>query len=238
MKMTFYYFTKLPYELQSYIFSINAVILKLSPYISTSVLKVCKEALGNCKIDIKEFKQYITSIVPEHVYIYKYIDEICIINKLWLIQPPLLKNQYRFVYKNSVETIKIEDNNIVMMYDYMDKNIANFDTKSGQYQHDLLTQYFIYQSRLSLQDVHCYAQNKIINNLILTKSQYDLSHMIDLLSWYMYLRTNLLQFPVKLQRNQYYDYKIMDNDPVVITQLTKDCDVLYKQLYQQLKQLS
>ena len=90
----------------------------------------------------------------------------------------LLKNQYQFIYKNSVETIKIEDHSIVMIYDYTHKNIANFDTKSGQYQHDLLTQYFIYQSRLSLQDMHSYAQNKIINNLILTKSQYDLSQLI------------------------------------------------------------
>ena len=236
--MTFYNFEKLPYELQVMIF--NHADIKLSPYISKNIYKICLDALGNIRLNINEVNKYIQKFSPEYIAIFTIYDDTSKIKyrivKLWLNQSPTIANQYTFNYRKMREEIEVVDNNVYLSR-YSDAVIINKgkDSHNPKSHNDLLNQYFIYKLRTSCQSLSNYAKNKVINKLKNYSKQLDLNHRLGLLSWYMFLRTNLLLFPVRLETNRYFDMDINGNGTNQLDALKIDCQHLYQQLLHQIE---
>ncbi len=239
-------FEQLPEELQIMILSVDEATLKLTPYISKNIYKICLRALSHIKISISEMIHYINHYSPNSIHILSIYDELekkYVVATLTLIDPATECNKYKFKYRMVSETVIINNDHVSLTHTIYDGVVSKFHkTTHTKTELDFLTQYFIYQLRISCHTLSSYAKNKIINRLKLYKNPLDLNCYVDLLSWYMYLRTNLLRFPVTLKRNYYYDYKIIvDNkgytNDVIFETLKTDCHYLYKQLLEQIDKL-
>ncbi len=240
---TFDYFEALPEELQADILSRD--VLKKSPYISKSSNKVTKTNLCQLSITNQEIINYVERESPENIYLFLLkavnIENKFVVNKFNL--NPGKKIQYRCLF----EAVKLKYDMITI--DYVHLGFFEFKDLISPCEPDLLSSYFIYQNRLSCQHLPNYAKNQIIKILKLKNS--PKSSYVDLLSWYMYLRTNLLRFPVQLLKNDYINYEVFldDKDHILtiepymeietmLNKLKLDTEHLYNQLLYHINQLS
>lgn len=257
----FSYFDQLPEDLQSEIFSQELSTLKRSPYISKFTNKATTQKLCQLAITNIELMAYVHDVVPEKLYVFpsglrpttKFN-----VNKFHLIQPPLLKNDYQLGYNSLIEWISVINNVVTLHYEYVGNDVSRFNNLViGNIESDLLTSYYIYKRRISCQNIPNYAKNQILKKLQLESLKIK-NNYVELLYWYMYLRTNLLSFPIQLLKNPYFDYKVtMDNKGnitsidhnlgnqiikadegfEILIDLKTSCDALYNQLLQQLNGL-
>lgn len=172
------------------------------------------------------------------------------VNKFYLVQYPILNNKPG--YNVIIDWIHYSPTNtIITKSDYKKTDPIIYHTteiltRCG-IEYDLLSCYHIYNNRLS--DKNKTAKNKILAMLALRKLSINTSYY-SILAWYMYLRTNLVQFPVKLPKNKYFEHTItLDTDDNIIliepyaekeafmNELTLQCSLLYQQLLKQINRL-
>ena len=238
---SFEFFEQLPEDLQTDIYSRNA--LKRSPTISKTANKVTKNKLCELNITKKEFLNYIHEFIPLTAYAIPYVTKSKYnITKFLLMIYPSVNTELKYIY--NAQLIKKDDMNIVTIRQIEEIfNTVNFDYMSES-EYDLLTSYFIYKRRKSCQHIPNYAKNQILKLLKLNQNK-NKNTYIDELKWYMYLRTNLSQFPYELPKNEYYDYvitvddkeNIMDDTKFIMLQLQEDNNQLYQALLDQINKL-
>lgn len=244
--------SQLPGELQSEIFKQDLSLLRRSPYISKSIKQSVKQELCQTTITLQEVVDYADTVVPEKVYIFPLSGlrptTKFNVNKYYLVQYP--SSTKPSGYNVMIEWIDYINNVISLSYKYFNQlNTIKPDSIRKDTTYDLLTCYHVYHRRASC-TIKDYAKNKVIH--LLKSKQVDLNRVkyIDLLVWYMYLRTNLQQFPVQLDKNPYFDYKVTvdDQDNIItiepftepfklISDLKTQCMIMYQQLLQQLNLL-
>lgn len=251
----FDYFDQLPEELQSDILSRDIKILRQSPYISKLTDKATKNIKCQLEITITEFENYIKDVAPEYVYLFPALSGLrpttkFNVNKCTLIQYPTLNNNYERKYNMLIEWIILKNGVATTSQKLIDNTspLINLILKS---EYDVITSYFIYNRRESCDKPH-YAKNQVVKLLKLKRDTIDVNDYINLLSWYLYLHTNLLRFPVLLNKHNYFDYKVFLDDKgniimiesvneitssELIMQLQNDTTMLYQQLLSQLQKL-
>lgn len=229
----FDYFEQLPEDLQTDIYSRTA--LTRSPTISKTANKITKNKLCELNINKKEFINYINEVSPNTVYAMPYITRYEYnVTKFLLVNYASVNTELKYIYNRQLIEKK---GNIVTLNqeEFIDK--VNFDDLLES-EYDLLTSYFIYRRRKPCQDIKNYAKNQILKLLQSNKNK-NKNTYIDELKWYMYLRTNLSQFPYELPKNEYYDYVVtvdnnghinMDDAKSIMLQLQADNDELYQAL--------
>ena len=238
---SFEFFEQLPEDLQTDIYSRNLYTLKRSPTISKIANKVTKNKLCELNITKKEFLNYIHEVIPHTAYAIPYVTKSKYnITKFLLMIYPSVNTELKYIY--NLQLIE-KDMNIVTLSQREDMMKVNFDYMSES-EYDLLTSYFIYKRRKTCQHIPNYAKNQILKLLKLNQNK-NKNTYIDELKWYMYLRTNLSQFPYELPKNEYYDYVITVDDKENITddtkfmmlQLQEDNNQLYQALLDQINKL-
>lgn len=238
-------FDQLPGDVQAEIFNKDMSLSRKSPYISKSINRSTNQNICQLPISSQEVVNYVNT----YVFLVGGTRESTKfnVNKNYLVKYPT--NNQPAGYYIMVEWIYLNPNNTInLKFDY---NNTDFFRRAAEAQrvleYDLLTSYHIYNNRLSC-NIPFYAKNKVIN--ILNSKQVDLNtSYVKLLSWYMYLRTNLDQFPVLLPKNNYFDYKVtMDKDNIILVepyinpvelmnQLKSQCQHMYQLLLKQLNLL-
>lgn len=257
---TKYDFDLLPGDVQAEIFNKDISLSRKSPYISKSISRATNQNVCQLPILLQEIINYINTFVPEKIYVFL-VGGIrpqtkFNVNKHYLVRHP--KDNQPAGYHAMIDWITLFDNNTVDMRSNYKTDMVVFNTQFFRiaedakrvFEYDLLTMYNIYNNRLSCKQ-HAYAKNKVIATL--RSKQLDLNKNVPytmLLPWYMYLRTNLLQFPVQLPINNYFDYKVtMDEDDNIILvepymepreligELKSQCNDMYQLLLKQLNLL-
>ena len=237
---SFDFFEQLPEDLQTDIYSLNA--LKKSPTISKTANKITKNKLCELEITIKEFIQYINEAVPNTAYAFPYLTRSKFnITKLLLGVYPSVKEELKYFY--NIQLIE-KDDDIVSLKQSKHVDRVYFD-QMLESEYDLLNSYFIYKRRKTCQPIKNYAKNQILKLLQLNQNKNKKTY-VDELRWYMYLRTNLSQFPYELPKNDYYNDVItvddkgnmtMEDAKPIMIQLQADNDELYEALLEQINKL-
>lgn len=241
----------LPEDVQAEIFK-DTALLKKSPYISKTISQSTNQQLCQLAITPQEVIHYVNTYVPEKIYFFllsglKSSTKFGV-NKFYLVQYPNLNEKAQYEYMT--EWIYHRSNNIKVRSEYTpDRNIVAQDIFWRELDYDLLTCYNILTDRLSCKQPS-YAKNKVITKLKSKQVDIDNANYTDLLVWFMYLRTNLLQFPVKIPNNKYFNYVVTVNDknniiliePYIeeskfINGLKSECNTMYQQLLKQLNLL-
>lgn len=209
-------FQQLPTELQSLIFSEDDAMLIQSQMVNKFSRKITQQAfvqnICNKPISNQEIENYISHYLPEHIYFF-YEDRRSnapnIVHmgamKYTLIDADNIKDYtYHLTYEIIEQVEHLMTYTIVKSKEY--KKIPLYKDRTP----DLLTTYFIYKNR-KCDDIKAnFSKNKI---LTLLQSKYDklyIDNYISLLSLYLYIKVNLLCFPV-LVTNPFIGYLITDD---------------------------
>lgn len=250
---SFNYFNNLPSELQSKIYSENErnlidaqLISKSSKYITQNdfLNQICSK-----KITETEIKHYINNYIPGHIYFF-YNDEFernisMGVMKYNLIDQDGSDDYQYYLSFDYIETIDDLISYFIQMKGVVTKN----DFKYYYRDPDLLTKYFIYKNRLCDRIQPGFSKKQILNELKEKYNQYYIKDYDSLLDLYLYIKTNLLNFPVLIPKNIFIDYQVDVHKLDVLTngkKLTYDqlmstlidqVDILYIKLIEEINKL-
>ena len=237
--MQFNYMTQLPYELQSEIYSEYNNNLIQSQSVNKLSRNITKQAflqqICTKPITRREINEYLRNL-PDHLYFfYQEIEENRTIHmgvmKYNVIEIITL-DEYQ--YNLSFEMVITDYDTHTVTYNVIQRNVITKD----QFDHhdrepDLLTQYFIYRNR------HCdnikqeFSKHKILTILQNKYNQLYKNDYVSLLSFYLYIRVNLLRFPVQLPKNIFINYIVTDTIVIDVSGLSVSYEQVMIDLYDQ-----
>lgn len=255
-------FKTLPPELQSIILSENLDVLGKTPLLTRDMLKIVKQPflneICNKPISRKEIELYVDKYMPEHIY-YFYHENIRIIHlaamKFTLKDVDI--NTLQCTYYITWDVVEEEENILTYQIIAGKKTKNNVLTQGDpmvkygiDLELDLLTQYHIYRDRNCDQLKINFSRNLILKHLMNKyKTLYQLNYK-SLLTLYVYLKVNLLNFPVKIAKGPYLNIAVTvdnNNDIILINgnitpenlmlAIKNDVDYLYNELTKQINML-
>ena len=200
-------FTNLPEDLQNYILMENDIVKsqRLSPSINKFTKNTYYNQLCDKPITGQEITQYIKNYYPDKVYIFTNSEEMLINVRKYI---SVHDDGYGYAHINE----HIKKKGLTYKYNHVGGEFKISITDNEVFT-DLLSMYFIYQQR------HCesirahYAKNKVLQSLDDYYHTIDFTSYASTIRWYLYLRTNLQQFPVLLPKNDFIKY-LLTEDPL------------------------
>lgn len=194
-----------------------------------------------CNLDItnKECVHYIQKIRPNTFYAFpiKYVYNVLFnVTRFNIMHNPT--DEFVLTYHYLVNGITTSNDIIYIKQDTTGtlSNMRVMQTSTF----DLLTSYFIYKKRISCCSlIPNYAKNKTLK-LLDTRYKTITNNYISLLSWYLYLRANLTQFPYELPPHNYFNITVHINDDIdmdILTELKQNCDTLHHVLLEYINKL-
>lgn len=254
-------FKTLPPELQSIILSENVDVLEKTPILTREMIKIVKQPylseICTKPISKKEIELYVNKYMPEHIYYFSH-ENIRILHLTAMKFTLKDVNLPEYTYSVSWELVEEEENILTYQIiggDDQDTNVLKQGDSLVKYaidlELDLLTQYHIYRDRNCDKLKINFSRNLILNHLVNKyKTLYELNYK-SLLILYVYLKVNLLYFPVKIPKGLYLNVVVtIDNNNDIINiednlitpenlllAIKNDVDYLYKELTKQINML-